>query len=393
MREDDEDQVATKVIFGRVKSHLKMGIVGLPNVGKSSLFNLLTKLQVRADNFLFCTREPNIARVTLPDERFDYLCELYNPDSQVPASLEIVDIAGLVRGASENCGLGNEFLSHIAAVDGLYHVVRVFENTEITHAEGDVDALRDLDIISSELRFKDIESVNRAMDPLRRISKADPKKRADLDVYEAALEWLNTGHDIRDGDWTQKQYELINNLYLLTSKPIIYIVNMSMDDFLRQKNKWLPRIKSWIQEHTPGATMLPISVGFEQYLEQLSEPERTTYLEENKTRSMIPKVITSGFNALHLITFFTVGEDEVRSWVLREGFSAAKAAGCIHSDFETHFIRAEVMKYADIKELGSEMEVKNAGRYTTEGRNYIVENGDILYIKHAAGGGGKKKKH
>jgi len=167
---------------------------------------------------------------------------------------------------------------------------------------------------------------------------------------------------------------------------------MSMDHFIRQKNKWLPRIKSWIQEHTPGAMMLPVSIAMEQYLEQLPETDRNAFLEENKTRSMISKVITSGFNALHLITFFTVGEDEVRSWVLREGFSVAKAAGCIHSDFETHFIRAEVMKYDDIKELGSEMEVKNAGKYSTEGRNYVVENGDILYIKHAAGGGGKKKK-
>jgi len=306
--------------------------------------------------------------------------------------LECVDIAGLVRGASENCGLGNEFLSHISAVDGIFHCVRVFENSEITHAEGDLDALRDLDIISSELRFKDMESVNRAMDPLRRVSKADPKKRIELESYEAALEWLTSGHDIRDGDWTPKQFELINNLYLLTSKPIIYIVNMSMDDFIRQKNKWLPRIKSWIQEHTPGAMMLPVSIAMEQYLEQLPETDRNAFLEENKTRSMISKVITSGFNALHLITFFTVGEDEVRSWVLREGFSVAKAAGCIHSDFETHFIRAEVMKYDDIKELGSEMEVKNAGKYSTEGRNYVVENGDILYIKHAAGGGGKKKK-
>jgi obg-like ATPase 1 len=368
-----------------------MGIVGLPNVGKSSLYNLLTKQQVRAENFPFCTRDPNFARVVVPDPRFDYLCQLYEPQRQVPPSLEIVDIAGLVRGASEGAGLGNEFLSHIQAVDGIYHVVRVFDNEEITHVEGNIDAIRDMEIIHNELRLKDIDVLEKQMEPMRRNAKADPTKRIDLDVYEKTLEYMKSGKDVRDGVWSTKEYELINELFLLCSKPIIYIVNMAQEDFERQKNRWLPRMKNWIQEHAPGAQMIPMSVAFEQYVSTLSDQDRDNYLTEKKTRVMIPKIITTGFNSLHLINFFTVGTDEVKAWVLREGMTAPKAAGCIHTDFEKKFVRAEVMKYEELKEIGSEQEVKARGKYYTEGKNYIVQDGDILLIKHAAGGGGKKK--
>jgi len=217
----------TKPVFGRVKNHLKMGIVGLPNVGKSSLFNLLTKQQVRAENFPFCTRDPNFARVIVPDPRFDYLVQLYDPQKQVPPSLEIVDIAGLVRGASEGAGLGNEFLSHIQAVDGIYHVVRVFDNEEITHVEGNIDAIRDMEIIHSELRLKDIDMLQKHMEPLRRFSKSDPTRKIEFDIYEKTLEYMKSGKDVRDGNWSTKEYELINELLLLCSKPIIYIVNMA----------------------------------------------------------------------------------------------------------------------------------------------------------------------
>jgi len=320
-----------------------------------------------------------------------FLCSQYNPRSQVPSYLEVVDIAGLVRGASEGLGLGNEFLSHINAVDGIFHIVRVFDNVEVTHVEGNVDALRDLDIISSELRLKDIDHLEKFLEPIRRVSRADPTKRIESDIYEKALEWLKQGNDIRNGDWSTKEYELINDLLLLTSKPIIYIVNLSIEDYLRQKNKWLAKVKNWITEHSPDSVMMPVSVSFEQHLDALPEQERTAYLEENKSRSMIPKIVTTGFKALNLINFFTVGEDEVRAWVLRDGMTAPKAAGCIHTDFEKKFIRAEVMKYEDLKTLGSEAEVKNSGKYTTQGKAYVVEDGDILLIKHGAGGGGKKK--
>jgi len=310
---------------------------------------------------------------------------------QVPPSLEIVDIAGLVRGASEGAGLGNEFLSHIQAVDGIYHVVRVFDNEEITHVEGNIDAIRDMEIIHSELRLKDIDMLQKHMEPLRRFSKSDPTRKIEFDIYEKTLEYMKSGKDVRDGNWSTKEYELINELLLLCSKPIIYIVNMAQEDFERQKNRWLPRMKNWIQEHAPGAQMIPMSVAFEQFASTLSDQDRDNYLNEKKTKIMIPKIITTGFNSLHLINFFTVGTDEVKAWVLREGMTAPKAAGCIHTDFEKKFVRAEVMKYEELKELGSEQEVKARGKYYTEGKNYIVQDGDILLIKHAAGGGGKKK--
>jgi len=387
MGEEEQEQF----IFGRFKNHLKMGIVGLPNIGKSSLFNLLTKQHVPCENRPFCTKEPNFARVAVPDPRFDFLVQMYTPRSEVPGYLEIHDIAGLVSGASEGLGLGNEFLSHINGVDGIYHMIRIFDNQEVSHVEGSVDPLRDMEIIHTELRLKDMETIDKALVPVRRISKADPDKRQDLEALEKAHEWLSTGHDIRSGVWNYREFYCLNDLLLLTSKPVIYIVNMSMDDYLRQKNRWLPKIKAWIDERNPGCPMVPVSVSLEQQIEAFTdETERQNFLTEHKTRTSIPKIISIGFTNLHLISFFTVGEDEVRAWVIREGTTAPKAAGCIHTDLEEKFIRAEVMKYDDLKELGSEQNLKNVGKYYTKGKEYIVEDGDILLIRH--GGGGKKKR-
>jgi len=231
MGEEEQEQF----IFGRFKNHLKMGIVGLPNIGKSSLFNLLTKQHVPCENRPFCTKEPNFARVAVPDPRFDFLVQMYTPRSEVPGYLEIHDIAGLVSGASEGLGLGNEFLSHINGVDGIYHMIRIFDNQEVSHVEGSVDPLRDMEIIHTELRLKDMETIDKALVPVRRISKADPDKRQDLEALEKAHEWLSTGHDIRSGVWNYREFYCLNDLLLLTSKPVIYIVNMSMDDYLRQK--------------------------------------------------------------------------------------------------------------------------------------------------------------
>jgi len=387
MGEEEQEQF----IFGRFKNHLKMGIVGLPNIGKSSLFNLLTKQHVPCENRPFCTKEPNFARVAVPDPRFDFLVQMYTPRSEVPGYLEIHDIAGLVSGASEGLGLGNEFLSHINGVDGIYHMIRIFDNQEVSHVEGSVDPLRYMEIIHTELRLKDMETIDKALVPVRRISKADPDKRQDLEALEKAHEWLSTGHDIRSGVWNYREFYCLNDLLLLTSKPVIYIVNMSMDDYLRQKNRWLPKIKAWIDERNPGCPMVPVSVSLEQQIEAFTdETERQNFLTEHKTRTSIPKIISIGFTNLHLISFFTVGEDEVRAWVIREGTTAPKAAGCIHTDLEEKFIRAEVMKYDDLKELGSEQNLKNVGKYYTKGKEYIVEDGDILLIRH--GGGGKKKR-
>uniref|UniRef100_A0A6B2L6G4 Obg-like ATPase 1 n=1 Tax=Arcella intermedia TaxID=1963864 RepID=A0A6B2L6G4_9EUKA len=379
-------------MLGRVKNHLKMGIVGLPNVGKSSLFNLLTKLEVKAENYPFCTKDPNKAQVPLPDAKWEFLCNIYQPASKVPSYLEVVDIAGLVKGANEGEGLGNAFLSHISAVDGIFHVIRVFEGEDIIHVEGSVDALRDLEIISNELRLKDLQHAKNIFEPMSRQARSDPQKRLELARYEKIVEHLEKGHDIREGDWTAQEVEILNDMLLLTAKPIIYIINMSEQDFVRQKNKWLPKVVQWIKEHSPGAPIIPVCVTFEQKLEALpSKEERDKLCAEMKTKSQIDKIIQTGFQSLSLINFFTCGADEVRAWPIQVGTKAPQAAGTIHTDFEKKFIKAEVMKFDELKELGSEAAVKAAGKYRTEGKGYVVEDADILLIKHNAGGAAKKK--
>jgi len=392
MKKKEEPPPTKKPVVGRVKNHLKMGIVGLPNVGKSSLFNLLTKLSVKAENYPFCTKEPNKAQVPLPDAKWDWLCQLYEPASKVPSYLEVVDIAGLVRGAHDGEGLGNSFLSNISATDGIYHVVRVFEGDEVIHVEGAVDAVRDLEIISDELRLKDLQMAKNIYEPIYRTSRSDPAKRLDNARYEKIIEWLESGKDIREGEWSLQEVDILNELLLLTAKPIIYIINMSEQDFIRQKNKWLPKVVAWIKDHSPGAPIIPICVPFEERLEALPTiEEKTNLCNELKTKSQIDKIIQTGFQSLNLINFFTCGTDEVRAWPIQVGTKAPQAAGSIHSDFEKKFIRAEVMKYADLKELGTEMAVRTAGKYRTEGKTYVVEDADILLIKHNAGGAGKKK--
>eukprot|EP01123_Difflugia_compressa_P003947 TRINITY_DN15272_c0_g1_i1.p1 TRINITY_DN15272_c0_g1~~TRINITY_DN15272_c0_g1_i1.p1 ORF type:complete len:392 (+),score=77.81 TRINITY_DN15272_c0_g1_i1:111-1286(+) len=384
-----EEAPAKKALLGRVKNHLKMGIVGLPNVGKSSLFNLLTKLSVKAENYPFCTKEPNKAQVPLPDDRWNWLCQLYTPASKVPSYLEVVDIAGLVRGANEGEGLGNAFLSNISAVDGIYHVVRVFEGDDVIHVEGSVDAIRDLDIISNELRLKDLQHVRNTYEPMARQAKSDPKKRLEAARYEKIIENLEKGLDIRECDWTSQEVDVLNEMLLLTAKPIIYILNMSEQDYIRQKNKWLPKVVTWIKEHSPGAPIIPVCVLLEEKVEACQSPEeKAQLLAELKTKSQIDKIIQTGFQTLNLINFFTCGADEVRAWPIQSGTKAPQAAGTIHTDFEKKFIKAEVMKYAELKELGTEAAVRAAGKYRTEGKTYVVEDADILLIKH--GGGGKK---
>jgi len=301
-----------------------------------------------------------------------------------------VDIAGLVRGAHEGEGLGNSFLSNISAVDGLYHVIRVFEGEDVIHVEGNVDALRDVEIISSELRLKDLEHTRKMAEPTLKHAKSDPKKRTEAQRYEKIIEWLEQGHDIREGTWAPHEIDLLNELLLLTAKPIIYLLNMSQDDYIRQKNKWLPKLVAWIKQHSPGAPIIPLCVKLEETVESLPSPEaKQQYLTEIKTKSQIEKIIQTGFQTLNLINFFTCGPDEVRAWPVQVGTKAPQAAGSIHSDFEKKFIKAEVMKYAELHELETESAVRAAGKYRTEGKGYVVEDADILLIKHNAGGAKK----
>lgn len=378
-----QEEPPPQVIFGRVKNHLKMGIVGLPNVGKSSLFNLITAQHVKAENYPFCTIDPNNARVSVPDDRVEYLYNMYNPPSKVLSYIEIVDIAGLVRGAAEGQGLGNAFLSHINGVDGIYHVIRAFRDDEVTHVEGDVDPVRDLDIIEHELRVKDLEFMETFTEPIRRLARANPKERSKLEACEKAIAHLQEGKNIRNGEWTHQEISYLNEVLTLTSKPVVYLVNLSKADYLRQKNRWLGPIRDWVNANSPGSAIIPFSITVETEHAEIEDPEgKKAYLEEHNTRSLIPKIIQTGFKSLNLINFLTCGNDEVRSWVIRKGSTAPEAAGTIHTDLQKNFIKAEVMKYSDLVELGSEQEVRSAGRYRTEGKNYVVEDGDILLIKH-----------
>jgi len=371
-------------ILGRISSHLKMGIVGLPNVGKSSLFNLMTKCEVKAENFPFCTIDPNVARVQLPDERFNWLCEHYQPKSKVPSALEVVDIAGLVPGAHEGAGLGNAFLSHIGHVDGIYHMVRVFADPDIIHTEGELDAIRDLNIISNELRLKDLDIIKKKRIPLARNANTDPTKRPELAFFDKVIQILEDGKDVRNIDWNAKEVEFLQEQLMLTAKPVTVIINMSEKDFIRQNNKWLKPIFAWVNEHSPGSKIIPVSVALEQKVFPMTPEQRENYLSENKTKSKLAQIIQAGFESIQLVNFFTCGADEVRAWPVMKGSLAPRAAGVIHGDFEKCFIKAEVFKYADLKELGSELAVKGAGKYRMQGKTYVVEDGDILLIKHNA---------
>lgn len=387
-----KDQAPEKIPLGRPGNNLKSGIVGLANVGKSTLFQAITKCSLgNPANFPYATIDPEEARVIVPDARYDWLCEQYKPKSRVPANLTVYDIAGLTRGASTGAGLGNAFLSHIRAVDAIFQVVRCFDDAEIIHVEGDVDPVRDLNIISEELRLKDIEFVEKALENLAKQTRRggqslEMKKLKEEEATVAkVLQHLKDGKDVRKNDWTPKEVEVINPLFLLTAKPVVYLVNLSEKDYLRQKNKHLPKIAEWVKEHATGDPIIPLSICFEERLTRFeTEAEAEEECKKLGTKSALPKIIVTMRNALQLGSFFTCGSDEVRQWTIRKGTKAPQAAGVIHTDFEKTFIQAIVFNYNTLKELGDEAAVKAAGKVMTKGKEYVVEDGDILLIKAGA---------
>jgi len=344
------------------------------------------------------TIDPNESRVPVPDERFDWLVAHHKPASKVPAFLNITDIAGLVKGASEGQGLGNAFLSHIKACDAMFHLCRTFEDSEITHVEGEVDPVRDLDIINEELRLKDEEQFEKVFEEVERkyCRGGEKKLKADYEILcKIKKVLMEDKKHIRFGDWNAADIEVLNKHLFITSKPMIYLVNLSEKDFIRKKNKWLPKIKEYVDKNDPGAMIIPISGAFEQkLLEFENDEDRKAYEQETKCTSSLNKIIVQGYKALQLQYFFTAGPDEVKAWTILKGSKAPQAAGRIHTDFEKGFIMAEVMKFADFKEHGSEAGVKAAGGYRQQGKNYVVEDGDIIFFKFNAGAGltaGKKK--
>lgn len=394
-KKDEEKEKV--VLIGRMGTNLKCGIVGLPNVGKSTFFNVLTKSsQAAAENFPFCTIDPNEARVAVPDERWDWLVQHHKPLSKVPAFLNVVDIAGLVKGANEGQGLGNAFLGHIRACDAMFHLCRTFEDAEITHVEGEVDPIRDLDIINEELRLKDCEYFDKIFEEVdKKYSRGNDKKlKVEFEILQKIKKVLvEDKMMLRYGDWTLADVEILNKHLFITAKSMIYLVNLSEKDFLRKKNKWLPKIKEYIDKNDPGATCIPFSGTFEQKLMDMeTDEERAAYCEETKCTSILEKIIVQGYKGLQLQYFFTAGEDEVKAWTIQKGSTAPKAAGRIHTDFEKGFIMADVMKFADFKEHGSEAGVKAAGGYRQQGKNYIVDDGDIIFFKFNAGAGLTKGK-
>ena len=379
----------TKPMLGRFSSHLKIGIVGLPNVGKSTLFNTLTKCAVPAENFPFCTIEPNSARVNVPDDRYNWLCDLYQPKSKVSAFLEVMDIAGLVKGAAEGAGLGNAFLSNISAVDGIFHVLRAFDDSDVVHVEDRVNPVEDIEIIAGELLAKDLARATAMEEDLGKKTRGGTTKEQKLEkeMVTKIKETLEAGTEIRKQTWNAREVDFLNQQGFLTAKPVVFLINLSEKDYKRKKNKWLAKIHEWVQKNSPGDIMIPYSGALESMLVEMPEDEGKAYLEENKLTSALDKIVKTGFAAINLIYFFTAGPDEVKCWQIRQGCKAPQAAGTIHTDFEKGFICAEVMKFDELKELGTEAACKAAGKYKQEGKNYVVGDGDVIFFKFNVGKG------
>ncbi|CAN6674017.1 obg-like ATPase 1 [Trichomonascus vanleenenianus] len=386
-------QEEKKVLLGRPGNNLKAGIVGLANVGKSTFFQAVTRSPLgNPANYPFATIDPEEARVIVPSPRFEKLCEMYKPASKVPAFQTVYDIAGLTKGASKGEGLGNAFLSHIRSVDAIYQVVRCFDDAEITHVEGDVNPVRDLQIIVDELRIKDIEFAKKHLEGVEKITKRGGQslevktKKEEYAFVEQLIKYLEDGKRVANGNWTPKEVEIINSMFLLTAKPAIYLINLSERDYNRKKNKNLPAIKQWIDENSPGDVLIPFSVSLEERLANMeTDEEREAELKSIGAQSALPKIITTMRSTLNLISFFTCGADEVREWTIRKGTKAPQAAGVIHNDLMKTFILAQVTKYDDLIELGDEAAVKAGGKLMQKGKDYVVEDGDIIYFRAGAG--------
>ncbi|KAI7868883.1 GTP-binding protein YchF [Spinellus fusiger] len=385
------------ILLGRPSNNLKMGVVGLPNIGKSSLFNCLTNSSVPAENYPFCTIDPSEAKVEVPDHRMDWLTSAYKPSRVTPAHLTVLDIAGLVKGAAQGAGLGNMFLANVGHVDAIYHLVRAFDNDNVAHVENSVDPLRDMSIIQEELRLKDEESLERQLAELVKLAKFPDTKRAllltrkeELAVVEKVANYMAQGHDVRQGAWDGVDVQVINTLHLLTAKPMVYVCNMSEEDYLHGNNRWLPEIEAWVRSNHAQDRVVPLSVPFETKLAAMNKEEATDYLASVSTRSQLPTLILAGYRALHLIHYFTCGQQEVRAWTVRDTAKAPQAAGVIHTDFERGFISADVIKYTDLYTLKSEAAVRSAGRFLQKGKDYTMEDGDIVHFKFNVTGTKKK---
>ncbi|MBQ2378329.1 MAG: redox-regulated ATPase YchF [Clostridia bacterium] len=361
---------------------MKLGIVGLPNVGKSTLFNALTNAGAESANYPFCTIEPNVGVVAVPDKRMDVLAEMYNPEKYTPAVIEFVDIAGLVKGASKGEGLGNKFLSHIREVDAILHVVRCFEDDNIIHVDGSIDAMRDLETINLELIFSDMEILERRMDRVKKAMKGDKSLATELEVLERVYAALEAGKCARTLELTADELAMIAEANLLTMKPIIYVANVSEDEAGNEPtdNAMYNSLKA--HAATENAEVIAICAGIEAEIAELSDDEKAMFLEElGISESGLDRLIKKSYSLLGLISYLTAGPKEVRAWTIVKGTKAPQAAGKIHSDFERGFIRAEIVSFDDMMKCGSVNAAKEQGLMRSEGKEYVIADGDIVLFR------------